>query len=267
MQLVRLICLEPPPPDYTFAKQQNDVPGIQLHLEYLDLQTYQPIAKQIYPFPLCMHEGGKLDRYRWEVTAVTLSSEGSVSRKHSPQTSVVEPLPDINSVPSSPKFDLDTPTLPDAIAAPIAVQSSRRVLELQPKSLTLYLCDRGDAEAILKRMRLWVTWSEKAMPQSRWELTQNDDGYTLMNARFQRRIVRFSPSSNSVVSEHSLPVLMKWFHDLSLSVSQTHAQRQFSAVQLKLAHTLFVEMSLPQTDPTIALKKLFGVEFSETLPG
>ena len=104
------------------------------------------------------------------------------------------------------------------------------------------------------------------MPQSKWEVIKDAGGYTLMNARFKRRILRFSPDLSAVMLEHSLPVLMKWFHDLSLAVSQAQNQRQYSAVQLKLAHTLFIEMSLPQTDPFIALKKLFGVEFSKTPP-
>ncbi|MCY7277956.1 MAG: hypothetical protein LH702_30535, partial [Phormidesmis sp. CAN_BIN44] len=64
--------------------------------------------------------------------------------------------------------------------------------------------------------------------------------------------------------------LMKWFHDLSLAVSQSQSHRQYSAVQLKLAHSLFIEMRLPmsllQTDPLVALKKLFGVEFSKNSP-
>ncbi len=261
IQVVRLLCLEPPPPDYTFAKQQNDLPEIQLHLEYLDLQTHQPIAKLTYPFPMCMHEGGKLDRYRWEVTTVTQAPELPIARQHFPQTSVVEPLPSTNSV-SSPQLDLNSPLdRAEQVAQPL-----RRVLELQPKLLTFYLSDRGDADAILKRMRLWVAWSEKAMPQSKWEIIQDAGDYTLMNARFKRRILRFSPNLSAVVLEHSLPVLMKWFHDLSLAVSQAQSQRQYSAVQLKLAHTLFIEMSLPQTDPLIALKKLFGLEFSKSSP-
>ena len=262
VQIVRLLCLEPPLPDYTFAKQQNDLPEIQLHLEYLDLQTHQSIAKLAYPFPMCMHEGGKLDRYRWEVTTITQAPERSIARQHFPQTSVVEPLPS-DAVSASPKLDLSISSLDHSEEV---TQPLRRVLELQPKLLTFYLGDRGDADAILKRMRLWVAWSEKAMPQSKWEIIQDASGYTLMNARFKRRILRFSPDLSAVVLEHSLPVLMKWFHNLSLAVSQAQSQRQYSAVQLKLAHTLFIEMSLPQTDPLIALKKLFGIEFSKTSP-
>ncbi len=268
VQAVRLICLEPPPPDYTFAKQQNDVPEIQLHLEYLDLQTYQPIAKQTYSFPRCMYESGTLDRYRWQVTAVTLSPEPSGSpREYIPQTSVVEPLPQTDSIPSAlPAFDIP----PLELSESIATQSPRRVLELQPKLLIFYVSDHRDTEAILKRMRLWVTWSEKAMPQSKWEIVQDVGSYTLMNARFKRRILQFSPDLGSVRLEHSLPVLIKWFHDLSLAVSQSQSHRQYSAVQLKLAHSLFIEMRLPmsllQTDPLVALKKLFGVEFSKTPP-
>ncbi len=264
VQVVRLICLEPPPPDYTFAKQQNDLPNIQLHLEYLDLQTHQPIAKLTYPFPMCMHEGGKLDRYRWEVTTVTSSPDLPIARQHFPQTSVVEPLPSAGVVSAAPKFDPNLAPLDRS--KPETAQPLRRVLELQPKPLTFYLSDRGDADAILKRMRLWVAWSEKAMPQSKWEIVQDAGSYTLMNARFKRRILRFSPDLSAVILEHSLPVLMKWFHDLSLAVSQSQNQRQYTSVQLKLAHTLFIEMSLPQTDPFIALNKLFGAEFSKTSP-
>lgn len=71
-QVVRLICLEPPPADYTFTKQQGDMPGIRLCLEYLDLQSHQPISEASYSFPFCMYEGGKLDRYRWDVSPLSL---------------------------------------------------------------------------------------------------------------------------------------------------------------------------------------------------
>lgn len=104
------------------------------------------------------------------------------------------------------------------------------------------------------------------MPQSRWELVQDGTTYTLMNAHFKRRILRFSSDRASVAFENSLPVLVRWFHDLGLAVSQAQNQRQYSAAQLQLAHSLFVDMSLPQTDPIVVLKKLFGVEFSKSLP-
>ncbi len=101
------------------------------------------------------------------------------------------------------------------------------------------------------------------MPQSRWELVQNGTVYTLMNARFQRRILRFSAEQSAIMLENSLPVLVKWFHDLSLSVSQAQNQRQYSTAQLKLAHSLFVDMNLPQKDPIAVLRKLFGIEFTK----
>ncbi|MGG6264909.1 hypothetical protein ACQ4M3_02440 [Leptolyngbya sp. AN03gr2] len=260
LRVVRLICLEPPAADYTFDKQQNDIPNIQLHLEYLNPQTYQPISKQSYPFPKCMYEGGELDRYRWEVSAIELFPEQSVSPRSALPTSVAEPLP---TVETSTKFDLQSVSLPDEA---VPAEPQRRVLEVQPKLITFHLSHSSDADGILKRMRLWVAWSEKAMPQSRWELIQDSDSFTLMNARFKRRILRFSPDSGSIVLENSLPVLMKWFHDLSLAVSQSQNRRQYSATQLKLAHTLFIEMSLPQSDPAIVLKKLFGVDFTKIAP-
>lgn len=273
-QVVRLICLEPPPPDYTFDKQQNDVPEIKLHLEYLHPQTYQLLSKQTYPFPRCMYEGGELDRYRWEVKAIELSPEISVSPRSALPTSVAEPLiaEPLIAVDASPgQLDLDAPLVdrsesiaPEFPKEALPIEPSPQVLELQPKLLTFYLSQQNDAEAILKRMRLWVTWSEKAMPQSRWEIVQENGSYTLMNARFERKILRFSPGLNSIVLENSLPVLMKWFYDLSLAVSQSQSRRQYSATQLKLAHSLFIEMSLPQTDPAIVLKKLFGLKFANS---
>ncbi|MBD2020181.1 hypothetical protein H6F43_08275 [Leptolyngbya sp. FACHB-36] len=265
VQIVRLICLEPPPPDYTFTKQQNDTPAIHLHLEYLDPKTYQPIAKQTYPFPVCMYEGGRLDRYRWEVSTVALPPEQSLSRPHLVQTSVAEPLldtaalPPVSSTDCSPP-DRGLPTPPNQVAQP-----TRRILELPATTgLTFYLSDRTSSDAILKRMRLWVAWSEKAMPRSRWEIVQDGAIYTLLNARFKRRILKFSSDRASVTLEHPLPVLMKWFHDLSLAVSQAPNQKPYSAAQLKLAHNLFVDTSLTQEDPLVALKQLFGVDFSKT---
>jgi hypothetical protein len=56
---------------------------------------------------------------------------------------------------------------------------------------------------------------------------------------------------------------MQWFHDLALAVSQSQSQRCYSAAQLKLAHTLFVEMSLPQDDLLAVLRTLFGVDFAK----
>ena len=262
IQVVRLICLEPPPPDYTFDKQQNDIPDIQLHLEYLHPQTYQPLLKQAYAFPKCMYGGGELDRYRWEVKAIELSPELAVSLRSPLPTSVAEPLPvvDVDQASNS-----DTPLLDRTVSiVPSSDPAPRRVLEVQSNPIPLYLCDRTDEAAILKRMRLWVTWSVKSMPQSRWDILEDGSSFTLMNARFKRRILQFSLDSGTIVLENSLPVLMKWFHDLSLAVSQSQGGRPYSAAQLKLAHTLFIEMSLPQTDPTIVLKKLFDVEFSKT---
>lgn len=282
VQIVRLICLEPPPPDYTFTKQQNDTPAIHLHLEYLDPKTYQLLTQQTYPFPLCMYEGEPLDRYRWQVSTVTLSPEMTVPRQHLVQSSVAEPFPAITStLPSAPNSSLSDPPLEGGIPVltadvaqpvvpvlpePETAQPARRVLELPTtKSLTFNLSDRAHADAILKRMRLWVAWSEKAMPGARWEVVQDSDIYILMNARFKRRILKFSPEQATITLEHPLPVLMKWFHDLSLAVSQSPSQKPYSAAQLKLAHTLFVDMSLPQSDPLVVLQQLFGVEFSRTV--
>jgi hypothetical protein len=293
-QLVRLLCLEPPPPDYTFDKQQNDTPDIHLHLEYLDPETHQPIAKQAYPFPLCMHEGGRLDRYRWDVTPLTLTPTLAVLHEPSDRISVAASTTEKLVASSHTQADPAHLSLSSQAVArlngfqspPIAARSSqaeieppfnyalptgsppaRRVLELPAtKWLTFALSNRSDTDVILKRMRLWVTWSEKAMPQSRWEVIQEGTTYTLMNAHFKRRILRFSGDRAAIAFENSLPVLVRWFHDLSLAVSQSPNQRQYSAAQLQLAHSLFVEMSLPQTDPMVVLKKLFGVEFSKALP-
>lgn len=267
IQVVRLICLEPPPPDYTFDKQQNDVPPIQLHLEYLHPQTYQPLFKQTYAFPKCMYGGGELDRYRWEVRAIALSPELAVSPRSPLPTSVAEPLPAVDATPS-PKVDFDTPLLDrtTSVAPPLpAVPASNpEAAQMEAQPLTFYISNPKDLDAILKRMRLWVTWSVKAMPKSRWEILEDAGSYTLMNARFKRRILQCSPNSGAIAFENSLPVLMKWFHDLSLAVSQSQSRKQYSAVQLKLAHTLLIEMSLPHTDAAIVLKKLFDIEFSTT---
>ena len=291
-QVVRLLCLEPPPPDYTFDKQQNDTPAIYLQLEYLDPKTHQPIAKQSYPFPACMHEGGRLDRYRWEVTPMLLSPEASVLHAPLDRLSMLEPLTTESLLVAPQRAELSHALPADAAARldeftqgtiaaqaawidvqatvdasePVAVPT-RRVLELPAtRWLTFYLANRRDSEAVLKRMRLWATWSEKAMPQSRWELVQDGTTYTLMNAHFKRRILKFSSEQASVAFENSLPVLVRWFHDLGLAVSQTQNQRQYTAAQLQLAHSLFVDMSLPQTEPLVVLQKLFGLEFSKTLP-
>lgn len=236
-RVVRLICLVPPPPDYTFTKQQNDTPNITLHLEELDPITHQRLSQTAYPFPLCMHGGGKLDRYRWEVSPLT--TVPSIAPPNSPPPEMPAPAPSEHA------------------------KASRRVLELPANRLTvLLLSDRTQSEAVLKRMRLWVTWSEKAMPQSKWEMVQEGERHTLRTVRFKRRILTFAADQGTVTIEHSLPVLVKWFHTLSLAVSQTQNQRQYSAAQLKLAHNVFVEMSLPQTDPQAVLKQLLGVEFT-----
>lgn len=246
-RVVRLLCLVPPPPDYTFTKQQNDTPNITLHLEELDPITHQRISQTAYPFPLCMHEGGKLDRYRWEV---------------SPLPTMPAIAPPKSLPPRLPEPPSDLPPLPSG-ASEIAAKASRRVLELPANRPTvLSLSDPTQSEAVLKRMRLWVTWSEKAMPQSKWEMVQEEDRYTLRTVRFKRRILVFAAGPGTVILEHSLPVLVKWFHTLALAVSQTQNQRQYSAAQLKLAHGVFVEMSLPQTDPQAVLKQLLGVEFT-----
>ncbi|WP_421658687.1 hypothetical protein [Leptothermofonsia sp. ETS-13] len=274
-QIVRLICLEPPPPDYTFTKQQNDTPEIYLNVEYLDVRTYQPIMKQVYPFPACMHEGGPLDRYRWEVSLVRRSLEPSDFHELAVQPALVNSplkreLPSLpNGLNSLAASDQSSPEVEPPLSRSRGASSKppRRILELPAtKSLTFYLSNQDDSDTVLKRMRLWVAWSEKAMPQSRWTLVQNEMVYTLMNAHFKRTILKFSYDQGTVILENSLAVLVKWFHDLSLAVSQAQNQRQYSTAQLKLAHSLFVDMSLPQKDPVVVLKKLFGVEFAVT-PG
>ncbi|WAL59652.1 hypothetical protein [Thermocoleostomius sinensis] len=290
IRLVRLIGLEPPPSDYTFTKQQNDVPEIYLRLEYLDPHTYQSIGEKIYPFPFCMYEGGELDRYRWDVTTVVLPSETKVETNTKINTNIYSELHQELQAIDSPSHARSSSCVPfssepcstdstQAIEHPssselltnnsstkdkLSHESSRRVIQLPPtKAITFYLTDRRDASTVLERMRLWVSWSDRAMPQSRWELVQNNSSYTLMNANFKRTILSFSIDAASMRLENSLPVLMQWFHDLALAVSQSQSQRCYSAAQLKLAHNLFVEMSLPQDNPLVVLKTLFGVDFSE----
>lgn len=226
-QLVRLICLEPPPPEYTFDKQQDDVPEIYLQLEYLDSKTYQPITKASYAFPACMYEGGKLDRYRWEVSAFDLPA--SISAE-----------PTVEIPPAS---------------------SSRRILELPARATTFYLENSADGIAILERMRLWVEWSEKATPHSRWQIVQNKTAHTLQNTSSHRKIFSFFAESDAIALESSLPVLVRWFQDLGLAVSQAQNPNQYRADELKLARSLFIDMSLPPTDPIVALKQLFHLKF------
>jgi hypothetical protein len=277
-QLVRLIGLDPPPPDYTFTKQQNDAPEIYLRLEYLDPITYHPVSEKSYPFPFCMYEGGELDRYRWDVTSFVFSAEknaeaeaeikqsgySSDSFSHSfaqssseaGSTDSTELIEHQTTLNSSLDHEWEDEKTPD--------EFSRRVIELpSTKSTTFYLSDRRDAPSVLERMRLWVTWSDKAIPQSRWEIMQSDGNYTLINASFKRTILKFSIDTASITLGNSLPVLMQWFHDLALAVSQSQSQRCYSAAQLKLAHTLFVEMSLPQDDLLAVLRTLFGVDFAK----
>lgn len=265
-KVVRLIGLEPPPAGYTFTKQQNDNPEIYLRVQYLNPNTYQTLSEESYAFPFCMYEGGQLDRYRWDVSTLTIPSEieEAAVQEEEPSfsmqlaTSAVKPMA---IEPASAKTKND-------IAANDSVRNaakSRRVIELPAtKSATFYLANRCDSALILERMRLWVVWSEKAMPQSRWELVQDGTVYMLRNTSFKRHILKFSLDRASVSLENSLPVLMRWFHDLGLAISQSQSQKQFSPAQLKLAHSLFVDMSLPQNDPLVVLKKLFGTEFSKT---
>lgn len=265
-KVVRLIGLEPPPASYTFTKQQNDNPEIYLRVQYLDPNTYQTLSEESYAFPFCMYEGGQLDRYRWDVSTLTVPSELEIStlqEEEEPTFSsqltqtAVEPL----AIEPSAKTKSHTATHDSVRNA----AKSRRVIELPAaKSATFYLVNRCDSALILERMRLWVAWSEKAMPQSRWELVQDDTVHMLRNTSFKRHILKFSLDRASVTLENSLPVLMRWFHDLGLAISQSQSQKQFSPAQLKLAHSLFVDMSLPQNDPLVVLKKLFGTEFSKT---
>jgi hypothetical protein len=266
---VRLVCLEPPPPDYTFTKQQNDTPEIYLRLEYLDPLTHQPIAEETYPFPFCMYEGGMLDRYRWDVSTarppdLSASSDSSLKGLGDDQAASVAQLePDASRHISSSNHDSAKSN--KRRADELNVSSPRRIIELPATvSITCFLADREVSSQILERMRLWVAWSEKAMPQSKWKIVQVDTNFVLINANFNRKILSFSLKQSAVSLESSLPVLMKWFHDLSLAVTQSQNQRQYSSAQLKLAHKLFVEMSLPKDDPLPVLKTLFGVDFSRT---
>jgi len=295
IQVVRLVSLEPPPRDYTFTKQQHDTPAIALHLEYLDPETYQAIAQEAYPFPACMHEGGKLDRYRWEVStvmpgvAIPAHQEGTEQALESlsslnptaplfGEAVIPEPLSERSAAARPVGFNLPATKQPTQVrqsfdnadfdssqdSAASSSKSTRRILELPPtKSPPFYLVNRADSDLVLKRMYLWAGWSEKAMPQAKWEIVPDGTVYTLINGHSKRRILKFSLDQAMVVFENSLPVLVKCFHDLGLAVSQASNQRRYSTAQLQLARDLFVDMSLPQNDALIMLKKIFGVEFSK----
>lgn len=270
VQVVRLLCLEPPPPDYTFTKQQNDMPEIYLRLQYLDPHSYHPIAEESYPFPFCMYEGGMLDRYRWDVSTVMLSTSTD-SAQTTNETNPADYLRDRVSLELHPESDPSNDVvssqevnMPSSDSDPTKPQP-RRIIELPATaSITCFLVNQNDSSRVLDRMRLWVAWSEKAMPQAKWKVIQVETDFVLINVNFNRKILSFSLAQSAILLESSLPVLMKWFHDLSLAVSQTQNQKQYSASQLKLARSIFVKMSLPQDDPLIVLETLFGVEFSQT---
>ncbi|HEY9658762.1 MAG TPA: hypothetical protein V6C65_09950 [Allocoleopsis sp.] len=258
VQVVRLICLEPPPADYTFTKQQNDHPEIYLRLEYLDPKTYHFLKEESYLFPFCMHERGQLDRYRWDVSLITLPPALATPQ---PPTSIESASTELISGAHTSR---DPAVQHPSVKVATRSTSTRKIIELPATSTTYFLSNRADATQILERMRLWVSWSERAMPQARWVITQENMTYTLLNHSFKRHILSFSLDNASITLKTSLPVLMKWFQDLGLAVSQTQNQRQYPAAQLKLAHSLFIEMSLSQHDPLIVLKQLFGVSFSKT---
>jgi hypothetical protein len=243
IRVVRLLCLEPPPPDYTFTKQQNDSPQIYLHLEYLDPSTHQMLSQDYYPFPFCMYEGGQLDRYRWEVSVVS------------------SPLPGAESHSSAASLDQLSPRLP--------TDTPHRLLETS-QSAQFFLSNSAQAPLILERMRLWVSWSDRAMSQSRWEIVQSEPAnqtkqpqtYALMHSGSRRIILSCQLDQAAVRFNYSLPVVMQWFQDLGLAVSESPDRRQYTAAELKLAHSLFVNMSLSQTNPLVVLKQLFGLSFT-----
>jgi len=254
-QIVRLVALEPPPADYTFTKQQADTPEIYLRLEYLEPLTFQPVAEELLPFPSCMHEGGALDRYRWDVALIQLPAENESAIPPAGLNAIADRNQLHRSKPESSNRDL----LPTPQSA-----KSASVLQLPGvKSAPFYLHNSSDVSQVLERMQLWVVWSEKATPQAKWTIAQSGDVYTLMNANSKRSILSVATDQSTVTLHGSLPVIVKWFHDLSLAVSQSQNQRRYSFAQLKMAHNLFVEMSLPQNDPIALLKKLFGVEFGK----
>lgn len=244
VRLVRLLFLEPPPPDYTFTKQQNDSPQIHLHLEYLDPHTHQVLSQERYPFPFCMYEGGQLDRYRWEVSVVSSLTSGAET---SFSGSALEN--------SSSRLAADAP---------------HRVLTDSKQLTQFFLANPEQAPLILERMRLWVSWSDRAMPQSHWKIVQPEQTdpinqtYRLIHSDSKRTILSCRLDQATVRFHHSLPVVMQWFQALGLAVSESQDQRQYTAAELKLAHSLFIDMSLSQTDPLVVLKQLFGVSFTNT---
>lgn len=242
VRLVRLLCLEPPPPDYTFTKQKNDSPPIALHLEYLDPRTHQLLSQECYPFPSCMYEGGPLDRYRWNVSVVAAAAADSETN---PAVSI------------------------QAQSASGAANSPRWIAETSAQPTQFRLANPAQAPRILERMQLWVKWSDRAMPQARWEIVQPEPAhqtnqiYRLIHSHSGRTILEWQGDRATVHFDHSLPIVMKWFQDLGLAVSESQNQRQYSAAELKLAHSLFINMSLSQTNPLIVLKQLFGVAFTD----
>lgn len=255
-KIVRLIRLEPPPANYTFTKQQQDTPAIHLRVEYLQPHTLMPIAEHCLPFPSCMHEGGVLDRYRWDVTLIQPNPEPVFPTANPPL--LAETLVDrvLANQPFAPPAPNSQP-----LNGPLTSGQNQPLSQVS----TFYLTNPANISRVLERMQLWVSWSEQAMPQSPWAIAQTETVYTLMNAAFQRSILSLLTADASVSLHGSLPVIVKWFRDLSLAVSQAQSQEQANFTQLKLAHNLFVDMSLPQTDPCQLLKTLFGTEFAKNL--
>ncbi|HEY9643341.1 MAG TPA: hypothetical protein V6C57_22825, partial [Coleofasciculaceae cyanobacterium] len=287
-QVVRLVSVDPPPPDYTFERGQEDTPEIYLRLDYLNPVTYEPLNSECYPYPNCMYEGGELDRYRWKVEPLVLPLEVQTRLQSIPSAQPLSSAPGVEAdlVPVVQRREslsvssqtaqaitqltalgdnaaaASTPAVPAATPRP-----KKFILTDLPKAntATYYLADPAQGQRVLERLRLYALLSEMATPHAKWIIEQKSDKatvYRLVNSKTKRLIVQFAADDASVTLQNSFPVIMTAFRDLARSASQT--SQRMTREQQTLIHKLHVEMGLPHKNPLEILEKLFGVGFRNT---
>jgi hypothetical protein len=226
---IKLVKLDQPAPDYDYNPQPGEKPAIQvgLHVEHLHPQSLQPVKVKIYDYPSCLYEKGELSESLWQVEPVSLSAIAALL----PEAELPVPERSIPLGRVAGKLDLEHPDS-----------------NSQAKRMTLKV-NRAQALKILPLLRQFRDFSHWVYSsRSVWYLSEPSGGiggkYSLTTAT-GKLILEFDTQDWEIVTEHSAPVLARWFYNLcskTLTELNRGEHSDCSLAGRKLVSELFVQL-------------------------